>query len=301
MQAELLVTAACRWTDVFEPSPPELELVAEGHQLHPILVQDCLDPVHLPKYQKLDGGLFVMVRAFDSTAPKDAVSVEEMTHKVAIFVREGALLTIHRSPMAFVGELERELKEEGSAEPAFHLMIHLCKRATLTFETPLEQAETEIERLEAAVLASNPSPQTLVDLHTVRRRLSCLKRLFWHTLQVFQRLPNPPGEASILLQDLKETIESLMFFSDELLEDCTSLMNLELSIASQRTNQVIRVLTLFSVFFLPLTFIVGVYGMNFEVMPELRWRWGYPATWAVMIAMTAGIALWFKRRGWLKG
>jgi magnesium transporter len=72
-----------------------------------------------------------------------------------------------------------------------------------------------------------------------------------------------------------------------------------LSNASNRLNEVMKTLTVVATLFIPLTFLVGVYGMNFQHMPELRWRWGYPAVWGVMLAVTAGLLLWFRRRGWL--
>ena len=85
----------------------------------------------------------------------------------------------------------------------------------------------------------------------------------------------------------------------QVLEDVNNLMNLYISYSAQRTNDVMRVLTIFSAFFLPLTFIVGVYGMNFEFMPELSKKWGYPAVLLLMAAVTIGIFTWFKKRKWL--
>jgi magnesium transporter len=80
-----------------------------------------------------------------------------------------------------------------------------------------------------------------------------------------------------------------------------SLMDVYLSAASNRLNEVMKTLTLVSTVFIPLTFIVGVYGMNFDVMPELRWRFGYSLIWALMLALGGGIVLWFRWRGWLGG
>jgi magnesium transporter len=91
------------------------------------------------------------------------------------------------------------------------------------------------------------------------------------------------------------------FYADELLEDVNNLLSIQLALASHRTNEVVRVLTVFSVFFLPLTFIVGVYGMNFQYMPELHKRWGYPAVLVGMGLLTLVIYLWFRKRGWLRG
>jgi magnesium transporter len=108
------------------------------------------------------------------------------------------------------------------------------------------------------------------------------------------------GRASALLRDVQENAESYHFYADELLDDANTLLSVELALASHRTSEVMRVLTVFSVFFLPLTFIVGVYGMNFEFMPELRHRWGYPAVLAGMAVVTLAIYRWFRHRGWLR-
>ncbi|HEX5962233.1 MAG TPA: CorA family divalent cation transporter, partial [Gemmatimonadales bacterium] len=94
--------------------------------------------------------------------------------------------------------------------------------------------------------------------------------------------------------------ESMYSYAEELVEDVNNLLSIQLALASHRTNEVVRVLTVFSVFFLPLTFIVGIYGMNFEFMPELRKHWGYPAVLAGMGLVTLIIYLWFRRRGWLR-
>jgi magnesium transporter len=100
-------------------------------------------------------------------------------------------------------------------------------------------------------------------------------------------------------QDVKENTEALLLKSDELINEGTALMGMYINIASHRNNEVMRVLTIFSVFFLPLTFIVGVYGMNFDVMPELRHPSGYPITWGVMILIVGVIYVWFRRNRWL--
>ena len=98
------------------------------------------------------------------------------------------------------------------------------------------------------------------------------------------------------LQDIKESVVHYMLQLDEVLEDAQSILNTHISLTAQKNNDVMKVLTVFSAFFLPLTFIVGVYGMNFSYMPELNWPWGYYATWGVMIGISVVIFLWFKRK-----
>jgi magnesium transporter len=137
-------------------------------------------------------------------------------------------------------------------------------------------------------------------MYLIKRRVSLTKRLLWHTISVGNRFSPGQDRNMPLMQDLRENAESMHFYADELLEDVNNLLHMQLSLAAHRTNEVVQVLTVFSAFFLPLTFIVGVYGMNFEHMPELPQAWGYPAVWAVMIGVSAAIWLWFRRRGWLK-
>jgi magnesium transporter len=98
---------------------------------------------------------------------------------------------------------------------------------------------------------------------------------------------------------LKEELDSFNYFSDELLDDATSLANLEMALAARKVNEIIRMLTLFSVFFMPLTFIVGIYGMNFKFMPELESQLGYPAVLLFMLVVTATIFFWFRKKNWL--
>ena len=107
-----------------------------------------------------------------------------------------------------------------------------------------------------------------------------------------------PGEEAHL-QDVRDQHLKMQTLYGLILEEVNNLLNLSMSFAAQRTNDVMRVLTLFSVFFMPLTFIVGIYGMNFEFMPELRSKWGYPAVLAIMAIIALLIFFWFRRKKWL--
>ena len=104
---------------------------------------------------------------------------------------------------------------------------------------------------------------------------------------------------SDVLQDTRDLHLKLMNIYDQIHEDVSNLVNFYLSISAQKTNEVIKVLTIFSVFFMPLTFIAGIYGMNFDYMPELRERWGYPALLGFMMLLSGLIYVWFRRKKWL--
>jgi magnesium transporter len=125
------------------------------------------------------------------------------------------------------------------------------------------------------------------------------RKLIYLMKEVCENLKHPSKSIDTYHQDLKETANSVLVQAEQLNENITHLLNLHISIATMRTNEVMRVLTVFSVFFLPLTFVVGVYGMNFKYMPELESRLGYPLVWLLMVGIILVIFFWFRRKRWI--
>ena len=299
---------AFTWLDLVHPSREELGDVARLYKLHPTSVEDSLEPEHLPKYEHIGEVTFIIVRAMDADAARDCSTVQEMTRKVAIFFGPDFLITIHRTEQPFLTALIEKQKTlvspTGADRRATYLprlLIRLINGAISTYDKPLEQAEPAIDRFEATLFGEHELVGLLPRIYTEKRRVIQMRRMLSHTLDLVQRLVPASEPSAPLYQDLRENVESMHFWADELVDDVNSLLTIQLHLASHRTNEVVRILTVFSVFFLPLTFIVGVYGMNFVFMPELRERWGYPGVWALMGGVTLAIYLWFRRRGWLRG
>jgi magnesium transporter len=296
------------WLDVVEPTRAELADIARGYGLHQMSVEDSLEPEHLPKYERIGSTTFMILRAMDAEAPRDCSTVHEMTRKVAIFCGQDFLITIHRKDQPYLIELREKYEHGGipvgSSERRKgympRLLIELINAAITTYEKPLESAETAIDGFEATVFGDEEFGGTLHAIYLEKRRVTQMRRMLSHTRDAVQKLVPASEPTAPLFQDIRENAESMHFYADELLEEVNSLLSIQLALASHRTNEVVRVLTVFSVFFLPLTFIVGIYGMNFDFMPELRQRWGYPAVMAAMGVVTLMIYLWFRRRGWLR-
>jgi magnesium transporter len=296
------------WVDVVHPTTDELTRIAREYSLHPTSVEDSLEPEHLPKYERIGATTFMIVRAMDNAAPADCSSVHEMTRKVAIFYGPEFLITIHRTEQPFLTSLIQEYQSsappDGSADrrKGFlpRLLIDLVNSAISTYERPLGVAETAIDAFEATLFGEHEFADILRRIYLEKRRVTQMRRMLSHTLDAVQRLVPASEPTAPLFQDLRENAQSMHFYADELVEDVNNLLSIQLALASHRTNEVVRVLTVFSVFFLPLTFIVGVYGMNFHFMPELQQRWGYPAVLGGMGLVTLSIYLWFRRRGWLR-
>jgi len=296
-----------RWIDVTAPSPEELMALAAEHGLHPLSVQDCLDPEHRPKYEKIEETTFVILRAIDERAGPHADTMQKLTRKVALFFNKELLVTVHRAEMIFLDALKQKATSAGaprlgSAPVCAPHVIAIVNGVIDTFWPPLDAAESTISALEERPLGHKDRGHVIHETFHLKRRINALRLTARHTLETVKRL-TATGEdhlpSSPFLNDLKENAETLYFATDEIMEDLNSLLSLELAAADHDTNEVMRVLTIFSAFFLPLTFIVGVYGMNFDLMPELRWALGYPLVLAVMFVTCVAIYLWFRRKGWM--
>ena len=288
------------WVDVTAPSPEELKELATRFGLPASVVEDCLDAEHLPKYERFAESVFLILRVYDPAAPKAAGTVQDLTRKIAIFLRSDAGLTIHRADLAVVEAVRDRFSGPGADRcTAIALMSALVNQGLDSYDKPLQQAEDDIDRFEEGLFRPDTPDPPLEQIHVLKRRVSLIKRMIWQTQGVILRM-TPTGERmQPVYQDMKENAESYHFWADQLHEDLNNLLSIHVTMASHRTNEVMRVLTVFSAFFLPLTFIVGVYGMNFLFMPELKTRWGYPAVLLLMLLVCLAIFLWFRRRGWL--
>lgn len=301
---------ALAWFDVVQPTPGELEEIARIHGLHHSAVQDCLDPEHLPKFEPFDAHSFVIIRAFDQESKGSCATVQELTRKIAIFAGPSFLITIHRTEQPWLATLEARLQAEqgtrvGKEGLQTYLLTQVLNGAVDTYLKPMEAIEARIDAFEELVFGGRDADarafaEDLREVHVLKRQVTLIKRLLWRTLDVVQRLTPASGRSASLFRDVQENVESSHFYADELLDDVNTVLNVQLALAAHRTGEVMRILTVFSVFFLPLTFLVGVYGMNFDFMPELSSRWGYPMVLAAMGAIVLSIYLWFRRRGWLR-
>lgn len=291
-----------KWLDVVQPTTEELDQLALTHGLHATAVKDCLDPEHLPKFERYGDLTFIIMRAFDEGSAVEAETIQQITRKIAVFFTDKYFITIHRVDQPFFARLREEhLQRAKNREVRLsYVLTDLVNAVVSTYENPLEAAEHTIEQFEDSLFDSKRANPPLQEIHVLKRRVSLIKRLLWQTMGVIHKVKPPYERNAPLFQDASENAESYHFYADELLEEVNNLLGIHLSMASHKTNEVMRVLTVFSAFFLPLTFIVGVYGMNFAVMPELQSKYGYPAVLLLMFLVSAAIFMWFRRRGWLR-
>lgn len=290
------------WIDVVAPEHVELKQLAAEFGFHSMSVEDCLDPWHLPKFERFGETTFVILRVYDQQSGPRVASVQEITRKIAVFFRPGLVVTIHRADLPMVAATRDRFREGNGGHLSDTVLLgSLFNSALDSFDAPLDAAEDSVDALEEDLLSPTRRSPDLQAIHLLKRRVNTIKRLFWQTNAVLQKLVLPGDRTAAVFHDVKENAESYYFYADQLLDEINNLLGIHVALSSHRTNEVMRVLTVFSAFFLPLTFVVGVYGMNFHFMPELEQRWGYPAVLVVMASICLGIVWWFKRRGWWGG
>ncbi|HET8715735.1 MAG TPA: CorA family divalent cation transporter [Holophagaceae bacterium] len=298
MRTEAAFPGGRVWLDLEGPSQAELEALAAEWGLHATSVRDCMQPDHLSKFEQIGDTAFLLIRVVDGEAIGD--SLRAITHKVACFLHPRGLLTVHRTPQPFLAALQAEVRAGSGPKGPREALTAVVQSVLHTFEEPLLKAEALIDQREQGCFDRRHRGLPIKHLHGTKRRIRLMRRSLSRThAAILDLKPVFEGDRPHW-QDLKEQAERLLAHADELLDAAVALVNLELNLEAQRTNEVMRLLTIFSAFFLPLTFIAGIYGMNFERMPELRSPYGYPASLAFMALTALGVFLWFRKRGWLR-
>lgn len=283
------VNNAFEWIDVIDPAQDEIQRIAREYNLHESSVNDCLQPDHLPKFEKLENYSFIIFRMHTPQADSEADTVQELTDKLALFVSKDTIITIRKKDWF-------PLNQTGKSP--FHLVNEIIRAGLATYEEPAAKLTKLIEHLEENVFLRQRKFVLLKKLYFIKRKIDVIRRILILTHDIIDHIDSPQS-GSAYTRDTRDMYIRMTNIFDSLSENTNQLLTFYFSISAQKTNEIIRVLTLFSVFFMPLTFIVGIYGMNFDFMPELKWRLGYPAVLLSMAIVTMVIYIWFRKKGWL--
>lgn len=295
------------WIDVAEPNRKALFDIASELKLPEQTLKDCLKPEHLPKFERFGDTYFVVSRLYDEKCDIASDNVQELTRKLALFWGPGFLVTVHRKELAFL----TAIRERVAQEPKINKNVvfsEILLGIVHSFASPISIAIAELEDMELRIFKGDESPALIENAYYLKRRASIFKRILKLTLDVAVRFQTTvAGETNSVLQDVQEEIQHHLFHLEEVYENTNNVLNLHVSLASHKTNlsshaanEVMRVLTIFSVFLMPLNLIASIYGMNFEFMPELHFKYGYPMVLAFMFVISLITYFAFKRRGWIR-
>ncbi|HEY0480497.1 MAG TPA: magnesium/cobalt transporter CorA [Kofleriaceae bacterium] len=291
------------WIDLERQSPDADALLADVLKLHPLTIEDIWAERSRPKIDDFDAYLYIIVHGIGAARHDKLKTVEIdlvigpnwlVTHDPAGLVSDDVGTDLDHSPRVM-------------AKGIAWLAHAILDRAVDRYMPVIDQLDAEIEQLENEVLDRAGTPRgrgVLMQILAFKRRLQELRRMSIHQREILLRLSRGeideiPAEALPFYRDVYDHFLRINDIAEGYRDLVTSALDAYLSVQSNRMNEIMKTLTLMSTVMLPLTFIVGLYGMNFKHMPELEWVWGYPAALGFMVVVVAGIVLWFRHRGWI--
>ena len=285
------------WIDITSPTLDDLSKVSQRYDLNHHNLQDCLEPDHLPKFEEGDPFNFIILRKVLEETDK-GTSIHALTTKIAIFFDNDTIVTIHRVPHPDLFPACEQLIQSGKITSIGSFLLKIIARVQHSYSRFASALNLQIDETETRLFIKKQATESIESLFLLKRRASLCKKLLLLTGEVVSAVQHRQKKSSEV-QDIRDSQIKLQLFYDQLTEDALNLVSMYMSISANKTNDVMKVLTIFSAYFLPLTFIVGVYGMNFEFMPELEWTYGYPLVLGLMVVVFLLIYFWFRRKKWL--
>lgn len=294
----LLTNRQFSWFDVEEPRSEDFDTLAGKFELPYLLVQDTLRPEHLPKYEYSEEGHFLILRCFDSESEKDATSVQDLTRKIAIFITEERLVTIHRVKLEFLNKTVARCRKGDIPKTIQGLTHQIVLNCIRTYEEPILNLQNLYDEFEEEILYKKIENLDTTRMYHFRRQLFLIKRILKQTNDALYRSKEFWEEHPSMLQDLKENIDQVYFQLDEISDNFEHLFQLHVALNDQRANEVMKILTVFSSVLLPLNFIASFYGMNFDYIPGLHSEHAFHWVVFMMILISLAAVWFFKRKRW---
>jgi magnesium transporter len=279
-----------------------IQEVGDCQGLHPLVLEDILNTDQRPKLEDYGDYLYIVLKMLYKQEG-GGISTEQVSlvlgSNFVISFQEGIKGDVFNPVRERLRSGKGRIRGMGADFLAFSLMDAIVDN----YFVVLEEAEERIEALEEEVVVS-PSAKTVQKLHSLKRDMIFLRKAVWPLREVLAALTRRESKliteaVVVYLRDVYDhtiqVIDSIETSRDLL----AGMLDIYLSTISNRTNEVMKVLTIIATIFMPLTFIVGLYGMNFEYMPELEWRWGYLAVLLLMVLTTIAMLIYFRRKKWL--
>lgn len=297
------------WLDITNPNANDLQKIGLEYKLDLSTINDCLEPEHLPKYEIVDNTTFIILRAYDAESNKKSDKVQTITNKVAMFFSNDFLITIHRIEQPYIRDMFDKMNTPEMKDRTFSTFLvanDIMYKVARTYEHAIHAVYQAFEAFEQDVFNKNKKVK-MVQSYLLKRRIDIVHRVL--TLMkdpVVGLMNSAQGKTRLEFKNTKEYVDKLIYQIDVVHHNLVALLNLQLSLAAQvtneasrKTNEVMRVLTIFSVFFMPINFIASIYGMNFEHIPLLKEEAGFWIAIASMALVTLWIFFWFLKKGFM--
>jgi len=279
-----------------------IEKLGKHFDLHPLILEDILHTAQRPKYEDYGNYIFVVLRMLSFSDENEVIKSEQ----VSLILGSNFVISFQEK----VGDVFEQIRDrirnaKGRVRkmPPDYLMYALLDAVVDGYFGILEKLGENIEAM-GEELVSEPTQKTLQQIHNLKRQMISLRKSVWPLRELIGGLQR--SESSLIKQDTNiylrdvydhtiQVIDTVESFRDTV----SGMLDIYLSSISNRMNAVMKVLTIIATIFIPLTFIAGIYGMNFKYMPELEWRWGYGLVLIVMMMVVVIMLIYFKRKKWL--
>ena len=291
------------WVDMERPTEADEQVLLDVFQFHPLTIEDCRENRHYPKIEEFEGYIYFIVHGVTADISPDRFNTIELDG----FLGPNYVITYHHDMFRSINNVKQLLRttplvcQRGSA-----YLLHQILDQVVDFYSPvLDDFDQRIDRLEEDIFTLKRSNnQILSDITALKRSVLRLRRISGKQMDILHRMSRGefaliPDEMRPFYRDVFDHLVRVVDLSESYRDLISGSLEAYLTVVSNRMNEIMKVLTIFSAIMLPLTFIAGVYGMNFDNMPELHSRYGYFTVLLIMIVVAVGMLLFFKRRGWI--
>ena len=279
-----------------------IEKIGRHFGIHPLSLEDIVNTGHRPKAEDYGTYLFIVVKMLSY----DHEINHAVSEQIALVLGKSYLLSFQEVPGDVLDPVRERIRKGRSrirSSGCAYLAYALVDAVVDGYFSVLEKLGDRIEQLEIELMGA-PTQQTLGQIHLLKRELIYLRKQIWPLREVLNSLMRNESDlvdtaTQLFVRDVYDHTIQIIDTVESMRDVLSGMLELYLSTASNRMNEAMKVLTIIATIFIPLTFIAGIYGMNFKFMPELEWRWSYPLLWLVLIAVFCAMIYWFKRRKWL--
>jgi magnesium transporter len=301
--AEVVERASCTWIDINGAHEVGgMQKIGEIFKLHPLTVEDILSTDQRPKLEEFENYIFLTIQKPTYRREEQRIDVEQvsliLTRNVVVSLAEPARRTSAPIYTRMLREKNR-IKRLGTDYLAYVIVDFIVDEYFVT----MERAEDQIQELEKS-LVTEPSTETMQSIHALRQDMILLRKSVWPLREVVAQLASTESELfdegiQVYLKDLSDHILQVIEVIEVYRDMTSGMLDIYLSTVGQKTNEIMKTLTMIASLFIPLTLITGIYGMNFVDMPELHWAFGYPMALGLMAIVAAGMLLYFKKKKWI--
>lgn len=286
-----------KWINLLKPSIEELKHIAIEYNFQELTINDSLELGHLPKFESDEKISFLLVRFFNQEKKTNKNSIREFSNKISIYFGKEFIITVQQKENNIIENVIKNYlnKNSGIKITQNKILYYIISQCLKSFEEPANKMDEKIDILEKLIFNNNLDKLKLHSLYYLKREATACKKILTYNLDALNDYRARYLKSSSL-QDLIENNTKMIHLHSQIVEDAQNLLSIYLSLNSQKSNDIMKTLTIFSAFFLPLTFIVGIYGMNFKFMPELNYEWSYPLCLLIMFLIVIVIFFWFKRK-----